>query len=123
MLDLVLLRVDGLPAAFQYNYRFGGTLFGLRMGFDPQFGKRGVGKVLMSRTIQDSFQRGDESIDLGVGDFKFKRQFRTGVETSYQYTCYPRFAWKSHGVRLSRWLKDCIRSRSAAEDSPAATSA
>ena len=111
MLDLAVLRVDGRAAAFQYNYLFGGQLFGLRMGFDPQFSRQGVGKVIMSRMIQDSFNRHDKTIDMGIGDFQFKRRFRTDVETNNRYTCYSWLAWRSQGVRLTRWLKESGRGR------------
>lgn len=105
MLDLAVLKVNGRPAAFQYNYHYQGNIFGLRMGFDPKFTQLGVGKVLMSRLIEDSFARGDQALDLGTGDYDFKRRFRTEVETSSRFVCYPWSSWRSQGVRLTRWLK------------------
>jgi len=105
MLDIAVLKVNGRPAAYQYNYHFGGNVYGLRMGYDPAFSKRGVGRILLNRLIEDSFERGDQMLDMGVGDFDFKRRFRTGVETSYRFACYPWTSWRSQGVRLTRWLK------------------
>ena len=105
MLDVAVLKLGGTPAAFQYNYHFDGKVYGLRMGYDRQFSSAGVGKILMSRLIEDSFQRGDQVLDMGIGDFDFKRRFRTGVEASYRFAWFPWTAWKSQGVRLSRWLK------------------
>ena len=37
--DINLLYFDGQPAAFAYNYRWTGALYGLRKGFDPRFAK------------------------------------------------------------------------------------
>ena len=105
MLDMVVLKLDGQAAAFQYNYLFDGRLYGLRMGFDQEFARQGVGKALMGWTIKDSFARGDRLIDLGIGDFEFKRRFRTEVAISQRYSYYPWRAWRSQGVRLSRWIK------------------
>jgi len=109
MLDMAVLKLNGKPAAFQYNYYHDGELYGLRMGFDRQYTKQGVGRVLMSRLIEDSFARGDAYFDLGIGDFDFKRRFRTGVESNYRTSCYPWSAWRSQGVRLTRWIKSCLR--------------
>jgi CelD/BcsL family acetyltransferase involved in cellulose biosynthesis len=105
MLDMVVLKVDGAPAAFQYNYVFDRKLYGLRMGFNRHFSKQGVGKALLGWTIEDSFARGDRIIDLGIGDFDFKRRFRTQVEMSQRYTYYPWQAWRGQSVRWSRWIK------------------
>jgi len=105
MLDVAVLKLDGKPAAFQYNYHYDGRLQGLQMGFDRQYGGQGVGSVLMSQLIEDSFTRGDRNLDLCKGELDFNRRFRSGVETSYRYSCYPWTAWRSQGVRLSRWIK------------------
>ncbi|NOZ39586.1 MAG: GNAT family N-acetyltransferase [Planctomycetes bacterium] len=107
MLDMLILKLDDQPAAFQYNYCFEGKLFGLRMGFDRGFAKRGVGKALMGWLLEDSFARGDRVIDMGIGDYDFKRRFRTDVETSQRYLYYPWQAWRGQSVRLSHWIKSC----------------
>ncbi len=107
MLDMAVLKLDDQPVAFQYNYCFDGKLFGLRMGFDRSFSKQGVGKALMGWTLEDSFARCDREIDMGIGDYDFKRRFRTGVEMSQRHTYYPWQAWRGQSVRLSHWLKSC----------------
>ncbi len=121
MLDVAVLRLNGRPAAFQYNYHYHGSVYGLRMGFDPEFAKQGVGKVLMSRFIEDSFQRGDQAIDLGAGDYDFKRKFRTDVEASSRFVCYPWSSWRSQGVRLTRWLKSHRKAKETSETSKGAS--
>jgi len=105
MLDLVVLKLNDQPAAFQYNYLHDGRLFGLRMGYDRKFGQYGVGKALMGWTLEDSFDRGDRLLDMGIGDYEFKRKFRTETETSQRYTHYPWQAWRGQSVRLTRWIK------------------
>ncbi len=105
MLDMIVLKLDGHPAAFQYNYLQEGKLFGLRMGYDREFSSYGVGKALMGWMLEDSMHRGDRVIDMGVGDYAFKRRFRTNVETSQRYTYYPWTALRGQSVRLTRWLK------------------
>ncbi|MDZ4656020.1 MAG: GNAT family N-acetyltransferase [Bythopirellula sp.] len=105
MLDLAILRVGGKALAFQYNYHHQGEVFGLRMGYDRAARELGVGKVLLARFIEDSFERGDRVLDLGIGEFDFKVRFRTDVEKSYRYSYYPWNAWRSQSVRMSQWLR------------------
>lgn len=105
MLDMLVLKLDGYPAAFQYNYLNDGKLFGLRMGFDRQYASYGVGKALMGWMLEDSFDRDDRVVDMGVGDYEFKRRFRTGVEASQRYTYYPWNTLRGQSVRLTQWIK------------------
>ncbi len=115
MLDIALLKLDGIAVAFQYNYQYHGEVYGLRMGFDRDFTKQGVGKVLLSQMIEDSFERNDVSINLGGGDYQYKHRYQTHQETSYRFTCYPSLAWRPQGVRLSRWLKQRLAKPKQAE--------
>jgi CelD/BcsL family acetyltransferase involved in cellulose biosynthesis len=114
MLDLNLLVVDDRPAAFAYNYHYDGRVVGLRMGYDPTLGYSGLGTALVLRSLEDSFNRGDASYDLGPGESRFKRHLRTRTETSYRLSYWPLGSWRSQAVRLTRWAKQRLR-RPAAE--------
>lgn len=118
MLDMAVLRLDGKPLAYQYNYRHGGQVFGLRMGYAQESRELGAGKILLARFLEDSFARGDEVLDLGVGDFAFKARFRNDVATSYHYSFCPWNAWRPQCVRLSRWLRQRIVGDEAAPAKP-----
>jgi CelD/BcsL family acetyltransferase involved in cellulose biosynthesis len=120
MVDVNLLLVDGRPAAFAYNYHFHGRLTGLRFGYDASLGLSGLGTALLLRSIEDSFERGDESLDLGPGETRFKRRLRTRAEASYRMTYAPLGSWRSQVVRVSRWAK---RYSAAAEAGGKAASA
>ena len=98
----------GRPAAFAYNYHFHGRLTAVRAGFDPTLGlgglgTGGLGTALLLRSLEDSFARGDESLDLGAGDVRIKRHLRTGVEPTYRLTYSPLGSWKSQLARISGW--------------------
>lgn len=105
MLDVTMLRVSGRPVAFQYNYHREGQVFGLRMGYARKARYWGVGKILLSRIIQDCFDRQDKVLDMGIGEFDFKSRFRTDIEKSYSYSYFPWTAWRSQTVRMSRWIR------------------
>ncbi|TWU29445.1 hypothetical protein Pla144_02230 [Bythopirellula polymerisocia] len=105
MMDMAILQFAGTPVAFQYNYFSRGEVSGLRMGYLSAMRDKGVGKLLLAKFIEDSFERGDQSLDLGIGEYDFKSRFRTNVETSYRYCYYPWNALRGQGVRLTQWLK------------------
>lgn len=105
MVDVCLLRLNGRPAAFAYNYHAGGYVSGLRTGFDQSISNRGLGRTLLLHVVRDSIRRGDRSIDLGVGERTYKRHFRTSLQHSSRVVHYPPLALRSQGIRLARWLK------------------
>ncbi|HLA84933.1 MAG TPA: GNAT family N-acetyltransferase [Thermoguttaceae bacterium] len=105
-LDLCLLKLDGRPIAFIYNYRRGGRLFGLRMGFDPSAADLGPGKVLQYLMFRDSFARGDSHFDMGVGSLDAKAHWTTSLVTSYRLTCFASATLRTGLLRLKRWYID-----------------
>ena len=105
MLDMTLLTIGEVPTAFQYNYHYDGRVFGLRMGYDHRYSKLCTGSVLFNHSLEDSFSRGDQLLELGIGDSRLKQRVRTQVETSQRICYYPWSNWRSRGVRLTRLLK------------------
>ena len=102
--DLNLLRIDGRPAAFAYNYHFAGQVYGLRAGFDPSAAPSGSGTVLLRLMVEDSFRRGDQRIDLGPDSLEYKRRWATRIQTSYHYPHYAAAGVMAQALRAKRWL-------------------
>jgi len=102
-LDMNVLFVDGVPVAFMYNYHYRGTLYGLRMGFDPEMASVGPGTVLLRLILEDSFRRGDRFCDLGTGSLCCKRYWLTSLAASYRYTHFPNTLGRAQLLRLKRW--------------------
>ena len=101
--DLNLLLVDGRPVSFCYNYHWHGHLFGLRSGYDANSAAWAAGAVLMGLQIEDGFQRGDTTLDLGTGYRDNKVPWMTKLERSYRYTYYARAVPKAQVLRLKHW--------------------
>ncbi|MBN1908847.1 MAG: GNAT family N-acetyltransferase [Pirellulales bacterium] len=101
-LDLCLLLVDGKPVAFIYCYYYQGRIYGLRMGFDPAWAEVGPGTVLLGKMIEDSYARGDEHLDLGVGYMACKEKWLTDRVKSYRYTHFSG-SLRAQALRLKRW--------------------
>ena len=108
-LDLNLLRLSGKPIAYAYNYQLAGSVFGARCGYDPEYGRFGIGTLIFAKAIEDGFQRGDVLYDLGPGSVECKKRFATRFADSCQLTYYRPFRVKSQLLRLkqvaSSWKK------------------
>jgi CelD/BcsL family acetyltransferase involved in cellulose biosynthesis len=103
-LDVNVLFSNDRAVAFAYNYHFARQLFGLRMGFDPEFEACGPGTVLQRMILEDSFRRGDQRYDLGVCYLQGKRPWLTEIATSYHYTHFPVDVSRVQLLRAKRWL-------------------
>jgi CelD/BcsL family acetyltransferase involved in cellulose biosynthesis len=101
--DLNLLLIDGVPAAFLYNYHHRGYVSGLRRGYDPQRSRGGVGHVLLAYSLRDSFARGDRTYDLGVGSLSSKRHFQTAVLPILRLSHFPVPPVRTQLLRVKRW--------------------
>lgn len=102
MVDLSVLAVGGRSIAFSYNYYCQSRLIGMRIGYDPEFGKYGVGNVMYAHAFRDSVQRGDQLFDLGIGSLDIKKHWSTRFVDSQRYTHYAPAA-KAQLLRLKHW--------------------
>ncbi|MBP90585.1 MAG: cellulose biosynthesis protein [Planctomycetaceae bacterium] len=102
-LDVCLLKLDGRPIAYAYNYQLDGRIEGLRMGYHPAFAAIGPGTLLMSHMIRDSVERQDTSLDLGVDHAQIKRRWATRGLGSYRYTHYAPTSPKAQILRAKHW--------------------
>jgi CelD/BcsL family acetyltransferase involved in cellulose biosynthesis len=101
--DLNLLSIDGQPVAFIYNYCFQGYISGLRRGYDAERCKAGAGNVLLARSLEDSFARGDCVYDLGVGSLGSKRHYQTRLVPILRFSHFPMLPLRAQLLRAKRW--------------------
>lgn len=111
--DLNLLYVAGEPVAFNYGYHYRGYVFGLRMGHDASRGLDGAGTVLLKRVIEDSFTRGDTTLDLGADYLECKRHWWTHVEPSRRYIYFPPTDPRAQVLRVKRQVQSWWHNRTA----------
>jgi CelD/BcsL family acetyltransferase involved in cellulose biosynthesis len=119
MVDINLMLVDGRPVAFLYGYHCHGNVAALRTGYDASI-SGGIGSALLLKSVQDSCQRGDRTIDFGPGEREHKRRLRTRIESTYRLTYTPISSWRSQTVRWTRWAKNHWPRRAAAAEAAVA---
>jgi len=100
--DLNLLWLDDRPLAFAYNYHYRGHVSGLRVGYDQEFARQGVGSLLWLMSLRDSFERGDWLYDMGVGSLQSKRHYRTHIVPVFRFSHYPAASLLPNVLRLKR---------------------
>ena len=83
-----MLRLDGRAIAFAYNYHAAGSVYGLRMGFDPDFAPCGAGTVLLAWSIRDGIARGDRLLDWGVATKEIKQRWNPRLAPIGRVTHY-----------------------------------
>jgi len=65
------------PIAFAHGLRFGATFFARDTGFDPAFAEHRPGIYLLVKMIADQAASAARTLDYGVMDAEYKRQFGT----------------------------------------------
>ena len=111
-IDMNLLTVDGKAVAYHYGYHYQGYFSSLRLGFDPEFSKPGVGTVLTSRMIQDSIERGDHTFDFLPDCLKAKLPWQTSVDVGFRHTHFPSSLGRTGLLKLKRWFDREVRKTS-----------
>lgn len=119
--DISVLELDGHAVAFAYSSHYRGYVYVIKVGFDPDLAHTGAGKILLQKTIEDSFRRGDHTIDLGPESFHYKRFWLTNVETSYRVMHFATTSPKAQTLRLARWARDLVTGPTPVDTAEAST--
>lgn len=96
-LDIRVLLLAELPIAFEYNIRYGDTVYAVKCGYDPKYTEYSPGVYLRRMTNEDYFKSGARKIDfMGFSQFWLSRWTETAKPhrdiTVYQKkakTCLP----------------------------------
>ena len=73
---LLVLTVDGVPAAGRYDYLYGGKVWGFQGGWDPAFAKLSLGIVMNAMTFQWAIENhGIKEYDFGAGTCRYKSEW------------------------------------------------
>jgi len=113
-----LLFVDERPVAFNYDYCYRGYITAYEGGYDPAFSHDGIGTITDARSLADSFERGDHTVDLGPGFVDYKRNWLTHQRPIYCYTYFPPTSPAAQTVRAKRALLRWWRTRVAKANGP-----
>ena len=104
-LRILVVRIDGVPAAALYGFRYGETFYFYQSGFDPEWKRQSVGLVTMGLAIQSAIEEGVAEYDFLHGSEEYKFHWARQARDLGCIELYP-----NHSTgRLSRHAVDFNR--------------
>jgi CelD/BcsL family acetyltransferase involved in cellulose biosynthesis len=113
-LSLWLLRLDGRPAAMEFQLCYWGQVHALRADFDGSYDRSlSPGSYLNWKLLQAMFDKGLARYWMGPGRNHYKQHWTKAGETLYKLTAYGG-TWRGRALalleltlrpRLKRWLR------------------
>jgi CelD/BcsL family acetyltransferase involved in cellulose biosynthesis len=86
---LFFLNVNRQAVASLYGFLIGGKFFYYQAGFDPSWGDRSVGMVLMGKSIQSAIDRGWGEFDFLRGPEAYKAHWTSSQRKTWNIFIYP----------------------------------
>lgn len=111
-LRLFVLRLDEKPVAARYGFRYNRTFYSYQSGFDPGYGKYGVGLVARGLTIKSAMEEGAEEFDLLAGNEDYKFRLAREERELARLDLWPpgaRGLLLRRAVRLTRKVRRVVR--------------
>jgi CelD/BcsL family acetyltransferase involved in cellulose biosynthesis len=105
-LDYVAMSMQGRIVAYRLGFRYGGVRFEWNVGFDPQYNKLSLGKVLGYLWVEDAFRREDiTEFNFMRGDSEFKRKFTSAHRSNHHFIVpHPRSLYVRGLGFAGRWI-------------------
>jgi CelD/BcsL family acetyltransferase involved in cellulose biosynthesis len=88
-LRLLVMTLDGVPAAAIYGFHYGGTYYFYQSGFDPQFRQSSVGLVTIGLTIEEAIREGAAEYDFLHGEETYKSLWTKRVRHMVRLELFP----------------------------------
>ncbi len=93
-LNLAFLKIGTREVACEYTFKYRDALYSYQSGFDPEFGKNNVFKVLRSYVIENAIQQGVKEFDLLRGEEAYKYDWKAIARKKQSVR---RFSPNAHG--------------------------
>lgn len=104
-LQLKIMEIDAVPAAFSYELKHDNKLYILKIGFNNDFRKLAPGAFLMNRSIREAFAAGMRECELLGSAEEWKLKMCDG---SREHVKYWVFNDSAYGRFLYAWEKSVV---------------
>ena len=111
-LRLLVVWLDGQPAASLYGLSYGPTFYFYQSGFDPVFSKHSVGVATMGLAIKTAIEEGSLEYDFLHGDEEYKFHWASATRDLDRMEVYPphaRARLLKHAIHLNRAARRMAR--------------
>lgn len=103
-LRIMLLEIDGRPAAFWLGLIYRGTFYSESTGYLPELHTHEAGTQMFLRLVDELVKEGVRRFDFGLGDAHYKQRFG---DRSWRETSMRSFAGTARGRMLKMYLGTC----------------
>lgn len=87
-LYLGFLKSPTKMLAAEYNFKYSNILYSYQFGFDPDYAKKNVFKVLRSYVIEDAIRQGMTEFDLLRGEESYKKDWNAIPRKKQMLRCF-----------------------------------
>jgi CelD/BcsL family acetyltransferase involved in cellulose biosynthesis len=111
-LRILVLWLNGQPAASLYGLRYGPTFYFYQSGFDPAFSKHSVGVATMGLAIKTAIEEGALEYDFLHGDEEYKFHWASANRDLGRTEVFPahtRARLFRHAIHLNRAARRMAR--------------
>jgi len=88
LLLFTVLEFDGRPIAFHFGFDYASKVIWYKPSYDPDYGRRSPGTVLLKHLIEYCLDRGRNELDFTIGDEPFKRRYTNLVRKNGDFRIY-----------------------------------
>ena len=88
-LRLFVLWLDGKPAGARYGFRYGRTYYSYQSGFDPSYGRLGIGLITLALAIKTAIAEGAGEYDMLAGSERYKFRLAHEARELGRLELYP----------------------------------
>lgn len=88
-LRLRILRLDGIPAAAVYGFRYRDVFYYYQAGFDPAYAQHSVGLCSLGFSIKDAMEEGAREYDMLHGTEPYKALWAKDCRYLHRIHLYP----------------------------------
>jgi hypothetical protein len=111
-LDFSILRLNGIPVAFEFNLAYKKTFYAVKTGFNAKFSRFSPSNFLAFHVIKKCFNDGFQEYDLLGNNDQYKMEWTSSIRRHYQYLIFngnlrSRFAFIIESA-IVPFLKKCI---------------
>lgn len=75
-IEITVISLNGDPVAFEYGFNLDGSFEDWRTGYNTNYGKLGIGKILLYFLLKEFFEQGYASFDFLRGEYDHKRDWQ-----------------------------------------------
>jgi len=111
-LRILVLYLNGAPAAALYGLLYRQVFYFYQSGFDPAYSRHSVGVATMAFSIQAAIEDGADEYDFLHGDEEYKFHWTNSTRDLGRLEIYPPHAAASiyrHAIRLNRAARRMAR--------------